>query len=134
VAGVAAAECALQHPTPLLDGVPEAHLLMDERVYNTSLTNPCQSIHFHFVSNVFVVWTGASGSISCVHGDSYGKDFCNLVCPQTLIDASLDIAQGPLLILLLFGVYLLAALAHGVATYKDCPTEAEALQQASLKR
>lgn len=37
--------------------------------------------------------------------------------------------QAPLAGLVLFGLYLLGLLAHGVSTYRDCPEEAAALQQ-----
>ena len=37
--------------------------------------------------------------------------------------------QAPFGGIVLFGVYLLATLAHGVANFKNCPQEAENLQK-----
>ena len=37
--------------------------------------------------------------------------------------------QAPFGGIVLFGVYLLATLAHGVANFKNCPQEAENLQR-----
>ena len=38
-------------------------------------------------------------------------------------------SQAPFVAVVLFGVYLLATLAHGVSTFKNKPKEAESLQQ-----
>ncbi|KAK9901663.1 hypothetical protein WJX75_007212 [Coccomyxa subellipsoidea] len=43
--------------------------------------------------------------------------------------ARLAVIAAPFAALVLFGLYMLALLAHGVATYRDCPDEAESLQQ-----
>lgn len=40
--------------------------------------------------------------------------------------------QAPVAAVVLFGLYMLALLAYGVATYRDCPAEAASLQQVSL--
>ena len=38
-------------------------------------------------------------------------------------------SQAPLIAVLLFGIYSVGALAHGVLTFRDCPDEAASLQQ-----
>ena len=42
--------------------------------------------------------------------------------------------QAPFLGIVLFGVYLLATLAHGVSNFKDKPQEAASLQQVCIKQ
>lgn len=39
--------------------------------------------------------------------------------------------QAPFAVVVLFGMYMLVLLAHGVATYRDCPAEAASLQKVS---
>lgn len=44
-------------------------------------------------------------------------------------NAHLCVLAAPVVVVFLFGLYMLALLAHGVATYRDCPAEAASLQQ-----